>query len=93
MTSHSSILVWEAHEQRSLGGYSPWGYKESDTTEHAHTTNLFSRAMGLKSEVKIAQLCPALCDPMDFTVHGIFQARILGWVAFHFSRVSSEPRD
>lgn len=35
---------------RSLGGYNPWGYKESDTTEHAHTTNLFSRAMRLKSE-------------------------------------------
>ena len=33
MTSHSSILVWEAHEQRSLGGYSPWDRKESDATE------------------------------------------------------------
>ena len=30
--------------------------------------------------------CPILCDPMDYTVHGILQARILEWVAFPFSR-------
>ena len=34
-----------------------------------------------------------LCDPMDCTVHGILQARILEWVAFPFSRESSQPRD
>ena len=45
------------------------------------------------SEVKAAQLCPTLCDPMDYTVHGILQARILEWVAFPFSRGSSQPRD
>ena len=33
-------------------------------------------------EVKVAQLCPTLCIPMDYTVHGILQARILEWVAF-----------
>ena len=38
-------------------------------------------------------LCPALYDPMDYTVHGILQARILEWVAFPFSRGSSQPRD
>ena len=32
--------------------------------------------------VKVAQLCPTLCDPVDYTVHGILQARILEWVAF-----------
>jgi len=41
-----------------------------------------------------AQLCPALCDPMDCSltgssIHGIFQARILEWVAISFSRGSS----
>ena len=30
---------------------------------------------------------------MDYTVHGILQARILEWVAFPFSSVSSQPRD
>ena len=49
--------------------------------------------IGGKVKVKVAQSCPALCDPMDYTVHGIFQARILEWGAFPFSRVSSQPRD
>ena len=40
----------------------------------------------VKVKVKIAQLCPTLCDLMDYTVHGILQARILEWVAFPFSR-------
>ena len=38
------------------------------------------------------QLCPTLCDPMDYTVHGILRARILVRVAFPFSRGSSQPR-
>ena len=41
--------------------------------------------------VKVAQSCPTLCDPMDYTVHGILQLRILEWVAIPFSRVSSQP--
>ena len=44
-------------------------------------------------KVKITQLYPTLCDPMDYTVHGILQVRILEWVAFPFSRGSSQPRD
>ena len=45
------------------------------------------------SKLKVIQLCPTLCDPMDYTVHGILQARILEWVAFPFSRGSPQPRD
>ena len=44
-------------------------------------------------KVKVTQLCPPLCNHMDYTVHGILQARILEWVAFPFFRVSSQPRD
>ena len=40
----------------------------------------------LYSEVKVSQSCPTLCDPMDYTVHEILQARILESVAFPFSR-------
>ena len=40
-----------------------------------------------------AQLCLNLCDPMGYTVHGILQARLLEWIAFPFSRGSSQPRD
>ena len=43
----------------------------------------------LKVKVKVAQSCLTLCDPMDYTVHGILQARILEWVAFPFSGASS----
>ena len=37
-------------------------------------------------KVKVAQLCPTLWDPMDYTVHGLLQARIMECVAFSFSR-------
>ena len=46
----------------------------------------------MKVTVKVAQLCLTLCDPMDYTVHRILQARILEWVALPFSRESSQPR-
>ena len=51
-----------------------------------------------KSESEVAQLCPTLCDPMDcslpgFSIHGIFQGRVLEWVAVSLSRGSSQPRD
>ena len=45
-----------------------------------------------ESKSEVAQLCLTLCDPMDYTVHGILQARILEWVAFPFSRGPSQPR-
>ena len=51
-----------------------------------------------ESESEVAQLCPTLCSPMDCSllgssVCGIFQARVLEWVAISFSRESSQPRD
>ena len=50
-------------------------------------------SMDMKVKVKVPQLCPAPCDLMDSTVRGNLQARILEWVAFSFSRRSSQPRD
>ena len=44
-------------------------------------------------QVKVIQLCLTVCNPMNYTVHGILQDRILEWVAFPFSRGSSQPRD
>ena len=51
-----------------------------------------------ESESEVTQLCLTVCDPIDgrlpgFSVHGIFQARVLEWVAVSFSRGSSQPRD
>ena len=47
-------------------------------------------------KVLVAQLCPTLCEPvdcspLDSSVHGILQARILEWVAIPFSRGLPEP--
>ena len=42
--------------------------------------------------MKVTQLRLTLCDHMDYTSHGIFQARILEWVVFSFSRGSAQPR-
>ena len=42
---------------------------------------------------KVLSRLLTLCDPMDDTVHEILQARTLEWVAFPFSRGSSQPRD
>ena len=47
----------------------------------------------MKGKVKVAQSCLTLCDPLDYTAHGILQARILEWVAVPFSRGSSQPGD
>ena len=57
-----------------------------------------SKDMKKKMWNEVAQSCLTLCDPMDCSllcspVHGIFQARILEWVAISLSRGSSWPRD
>ena len=49
-------------------------------------------------KVLVAQPCPSVCNPMDcsppgYCVHGIFQVRVLKWVAIPFSKGSSQPRD
>ena len=59
---------------------------------------LFRQEKKEKKESEVAQSCPTLCDPTDCSlpgssVHGISQARILGWVAISFSGRSSQPRD
>ena len=56
-----------------------------------NSENQWSRMTKVK--VKATQSCLTLCNPMDYTAHGILQARILQWVAFPFSRGSSQPKD
>ena len=47
----------------------------------------------MKAKVKVARSCLTLCSPMDYTVYGILQTRILEWVAIPFPRGSSQPRN
>ena len=58
---------------------------------------IFFHLVWYSQESKVALLCPSLCNPMDCSlpgssVHGIFQVKILGWVAVSFSRGSSQSR-
>ena len=74
------------------GGGGPQQGSPGTSLEVPAMDEMTSLAVKSKSD-KVAQLCPTLCDPMDYTVHGILQARILEWVAVPFSRRSSQPGD
>ena len=68
----------------------PWDSPGKNTGVGCHF--LLQRMKG-KSESEVAQSCPTLSDPMDCSppgssVHGIFQARVLEWVANAFSKCS-----
>ena len=65
----------------------PWDSPGKNTGMGCH---FLLQCMKVKSEKEVAQSCPTLCDPMDcslpgFSVHGIFQARVLEWGATAFS--------
>ena len=64
--------------------------------EHWSGFHFLLQCMKVKSESEVAQSCPTLSDPMDCgppgsSIHGIFQARVLEWVAISFSRGSWNP--
>ena len=65
----------------------------------ARCSYLFTETLNVFSKTcSVAQLCPALCDPMDCSppgssVLGIFQAKMLEWFAISYSRGSSRPKD
>ena len=69
----------------------PFSRGSHKSKEHSQRKKKKSCQLHLKVKVEVAQLCPALCDPMDYTVPGILQARTLKWVALPFSRGSSQP--
>ena len=66
---------------------------------HYHTIALISCTSKVKeNESEVTQSCPTLCNAWtvcslpSFSIHGIFQVRVLEWVAISFSRGSSQPR-
>ena len=66
---------------------------ESQRVRHDWATELNWTECIAKVKVKVGQLCPTLCNTMNYTVHGILQAGILEWVTSPFSKESSPPRD
>ena len=83
------FLTEKPHGQRNLAGYSPWGHKESDTTERLSTHGT-KGGRGLRESRSVVS---DSLRPMDYTVRGILQARILEWVVYPFSSGSSQPRN
>ena len=68
-----------------------YGFSSSHVESDMECDSLFLKKVVY---VLVTQSCPTLCDPTDcsppgFSVHGIFQARVLKWVAISFSRGSS----
>ena len=64
-----------------------------DQDTQASRTSQVNIFVFIKVKVKFAQSCSNLCNPVDYTVPEIFQARILEWVAVPFSKGSSQSRD
>ena len=63
MATHSSILAWEIHGQRSLVGYSPGGGKESDTTERLSTEKEVSNSAAVSLRAGTPQSPPLASVP------------------------------
>ena len=69
----------------------PWDSQGKNTGVGCH---FLLQCVEVKSESEVAQSCPTPSDPMDCSlpgssVHGIFQARILEWVAIDFSELNA----
>ena len=79
---------------RIPGTGEPGGLPSMGSHRVRHNWRNLAAAAAKKKESEVALLCPTLCSPMNssspFTVHEIFQARILEWVAIPFSRGSSQ---
>ena len=81
MATHSSVLAW-----RISGTGEPGGLPSMGSHRVGHDWSDLALSTMHKSESEVAQSCPTFCDPMDCSlsgssIHGIFQARVLEWVA------------
>ena len=73
------------------------GNLEFNIKKKAYGLMEFQRLLVIYCCYLVTKLCPTFCDSMNCsppgsTVHGVFQARILEWVAISFSRGSPQPR-
>ena len=83
-----SDSVWP-HRRQPNRLLCPWDPPGKNTGVSCH---FLLQCMKVKSETEVAQSCPTLSDPMDcslpgFSIHGIFQARVLEWGAIAFSKI------
>ena len=76
-----------------MGELRPKGMISLAQAIQLEATQLMIQFSSYSAEVKVTQSCLTVCDPMDYTFHGILQARIMEWIAFAFYKGSSQPRD
>ena len=79
------------HRQQPTRLHHPWDSPGKNTEAGCH---FLLQCMKVKSESEVTESCPTLSDPMDCSlpvssIHGIFQARVLEWVAIAFSNIPS----
>ena len=77
----------QPHRRQPTRPHCPWDSPGNNTGVGCH---FLLQCMKVKSESEVAQSCLTLSDPMDCSlagssIHGIFQARVLEWVAIAFS--------
>ena len=91
LLSHfSRVQLCVTHRRQLTRLHCPWDSPGKDTGVGCH---FLLQCMKVKSESEVAQSCPTLSHPMDCSlpgssIHGIFQARVLEWVAIVFSEIS-----
>ena len=86
-----SCILWPAYK---FPAYFPaCGHQACPARFHNHVSQFLGKKICVCMKAKTTQSCLTLCDPMDYTVHWILQARMLNLVAIPFSRGSSQPRD
>ena len=92
ITGRTLTLIYS----KSMGPMQP--NTQTPSTEGNHYPKSCTHSPGSFLYSEVAQSCPTLCNPMDCSlpgslIRGIFQARVLEWVAISLSRGSSQPRD
>ena len=92
MANHSVFLPGKSHGQRSLVGYSPWGCKESDTTEHAYiplptsSQNTFVNATNaVPSTLKFGKVCFLVCHKSGqfSSIHKVYFCSFIYFLTLH----------
>jgi len=87
LSCFSCVWLCATHRRQPTRLPHPWDSPGKNTGVGCH---FLLQCMKVRSESEVAQSCPTLCNPMDCSlpgssVHEIFQARILEWVAIAFS--------
>ena len=96
MEQFSSVWLYQTSLLTQMAFSVPAYLSKGDYISYVHPS--YNYLSWKKVKLLVTQLCPRLCNPMDYSlpgssVHGILQARILEWIAISFSGGSSWPRD